>query len=557
MLLLAACGGGGSPGDIHPGTTPAPVAGEPNAFLLFPNPQVQPDGSLQTNTPAYAQAYYAAIDPNNAKDTLAKWKAANGFDTSTGTQVTAVFGDSRDLGFGRRMTARQNPDGTLAFCRRELPGKDGREPTTFLRSTSKLRSCATRSRWCTSLVSSSAPVPRAERSFAKFFNFNVVTGVRENLVDIDGRGDKAMPGPCITCHGGRADALTPPDAVGQAALQPAAERGIADPRRHAGAAAAVRGRQLPVLHDAWLHASGAGGRPQDDEQDDPVLVSACPRRRRFRKTPADAGERRRVAGYGRRAGQVVLWRRWPAQSDLRGRQRAGVMDGGGTDVAVHDGDRARVPPVSHHARNGHAVGHRFHDVREIPAVCGADFCDRRQPRQHAAGEARVRRVPRLARRSRRWRISSAAKASPRATRAGMRCGPAVRSQIPDRIACSGRAPRGCPAPTACSRTPMPGRSCRFRTGRSPAGATLTDANTAQPTFNAASDGTYVLSLVVGNDSAPKRAEIADAGGEQCVDPGARAPSASPTSRRSCRTGPDVHGLPQSRQPAARADLFHQ
>ena len=45
VLLLAACGGGGSPGDIHPGTNPAPVAGEPNAFLLFPNPQVQPDGS--------------------------------------------------------------------------------------------------------------------------------------------------------------------------------------------------------------------------------------------------------------------------------------------------------------------------------------------------------------------------------------------------------------------------------------------------------------------------------------------------------------------------------
>ena len=114
-LLLASCGGGGSPGDVHPGTDPVPVAGEPNAFLLFPNPQVQPDGSLQTDTPAYAEAYYAAIDPNNTKDTLAKWKAANGFDTGTGTQVTAVFGDSRDLGYGRRMTARQNPDGTLAF----------------------------------------------------------------------------------------------------------------------------------------------------------------------------------------------------------------------------------------------------------------------------------------------------------------------------------------------------------------------------------------------------------------------------------------------------------
>ena len=113
--MLAACGGGGSPGDVHPGTDPAIVQGEPNAFLLFPNPQVQPDGSLQTTSAAYAQAYYAAIDPNNAKDTLAKWKAANGFDTGTGTQVTVVFGDVRDLGFGRRITARQNVDGTLAF----------------------------------------------------------------------------------------------------------------------------------------------------------------------------------------------------------------------------------------------------------------------------------------------------------------------------------------------------------------------------------------------------------------------------------------------------------
>ena len=71
-LVLGACGGGGSSNDVHPGANPPIVPGEPNAFLLFPNPQVQPDGSLQTDTLAYAQAYYAAIDPNNAKDTLAK-----------------------------------------------------------------------------------------------------------------------------------------------------------------------------------------------------------------------------------------------------------------------------------------------------------------------------------------------------------------------------------------------------------------------------------------------------------------------------------------------------
>ena len=93
-FVLAACGGGGGSGDVHPGTDPAIVPGEPNAFLIFPNPQVQPDGSLQTTSPAYAQAYYAAIDPNNAKDTLAKWRAANGFDSGTGTEVTVVWGEA-------------------------------------------------------------------------------------------------------------------------------------------------------------------------------------------------------------------------------------------------------------------------------------------------------------------------------------------------------------------------------------------------------------------------------------------------------------------------------
>ena len=213
VLVLAACGGGGSPGDVHPGAETPVVPGEPNAFLLFPNPQVQPDGSLQTNTPAYAQAYYAAIDPNNTKDTLAKWKAANGFDTGTGTQVTAVFGDVRDLGFGRRITARQNVDGTLAFLTENYLVKTG---TAYAFSPINLEAAIVRDPNALVYVAGIefSPGPTGGASFAKFYNFNVTTGVRENTVDIDGRGDKAMPGPCIVCHGGRADALTPPDASG-------------------------------------------------------------------------------------------------------------------------------------------------------------------------------------------------------------------------------------------------------------------------------------------------------------------------------------------------------
>jgi mono/diheme cytochrome c family protein len=49
--------------------------------------------------------------------------------------------------------------------------------------------------------------------FAKFYSFDPVTGARQASVDLDGHGLKAMPGPCITCHGGRGDPLTPPSAA--------------------------------------------------------------------------------------------------------------------------------------------------------------------------------------------------------------------------------------------------------------------------------------------------------------------------------------------------------
>ena len=215
-LVLSSCGGGGdNAGDIRPANAPPPVAASgPDGFLLFPNPQKQADGSLQTDTAAYTQAYYAAIDPTNAKDTLAKWKAANGFDTGAGTQAGVVFGDKRDLGYGRRMTARQNADGTLAFLVENylVEAAAGYTYTSFNLDAAVARDSR-------HLIGVNAiefsPGPAGGTSFAKFFNFNATTGARELAVDLDGRGPKAMPGPCISCHGGRADALTPPDGTGK------------------------------------------------------------------------------------------------------------------------------------------------------------------------------------------------------------------------------------------------------------------------------------------------------------------------------------------------------
>ena len=105
------------------GDQPAPSTAPQglNRFLLFPNPITAASGGFETNTTAYATAYYAAIDPSNNKDTIDKWKSANNFGSGTGTEKLAVFRDAKDLGYGRRMTGRQNADGSIAF--KPLPSR--------------------------------------------------------------------------------------------------------------------------------------------------------------------------------------------------------------------------------------------------------------------------------------------------------------------------------------------------------------------------------------------------------------------------------------------------
>lgn len=212
-LLLSACGGGDNPNDINPAAPPTAAVVGPDSFLIFPNPQVQADGSLQTTAVAYADAYYRAIDPLNERTTLAAWKAKNLFDSGTGTQVQVVFGDTRDLGYGRRMTARRNADGTLAFFVENYLVTAGPE---YAYSPLNLQAAVVRdTRWLIGINAIEfSPGPGGGASFPKFYNFSATTGARNTVVDLDGRGDKAMPGPCTTCHGGRGDPLTPPDGTG-------------------------------------------------------------------------------------------------------------------------------------------------------------------------------------------------------------------------------------------------------------------------------------------------------------------------------------------------------
>jgi len=208
-LALGACGQDNTGDAPPPGGTTFSGA----TFLIFPNPQLQADGTIQTDTAGYAQAYYRAIDPNNNKDTLAKWKMANGFDGPMGTQVSVVFGDRRDLGYGRRMVMRRNIDCTVAaYVENYLVSS----VVDYSFSTLNLEAAVQRVlKWHVSTNAIEySPGPAGVVPFLKFYQFDATTGNRNMAVDLDGRGDKAMPGPCISCHGGRADALTPPGAGG-------------------------------------------------------------------------------------------------------------------------------------------------------------------------------------------------------------------------------------------------------------------------------------------------------------------------------------------------------
>ena len=219
IAALAGCGGGGgfsSSGDVYPAEKPALVAvSGPDSFLLFPNPQRQADGSLQVGSLAYATAYYEAIDPNNERDTLAKFKARNGLGLGSvggAIEENVIVGDMRDLGYGRKMTARQNADGSLAFVVDNfLVGGYGAYSPFNLEA-----AIVGANQWHlgTNGIEFS-PGPGGTIKFAKFYTFDPVTGARLMMGNLDGRGSKALPTVCISCHGGRGDPLTPPDSTGK------------------------------------------------------------------------------------------------------------------------------------------------------------------------------------------------------------------------------------------------------------------------------------------------------------------------------------------------------
>jgi len=179
----------------------------------------------RTNDASYAQAYYATIDPDGTRETLDEWKQANAFGTSFAGVTHVIFRDTKDLGYGRDMYFHSKLDGTYAFYVNnfvitDLPGVTY-GPLNLAAAINQIE----RYHIGTNAIEY-GPIDADGDSnfddvngdgtfdeadyFPRFYNFSSTPPYeRRDTVDLDGKGEKAMPVPCIVCHGGRADALLP------------------------------------------------------------------------------------------------------------------------------------------------------------------------------------------------------------------------------------------------------------------------------------------------------------------------------------------------------------
>ncbi len=186
------------------GTVPA----DPDTFLTFLEKHAPEDA-------VSASAYYAAVDPDNKKTTYADWLKETGFISNTldyqSTGDFAYNADSivvhqnvADLGFIRRVSTR---------CE---PGCDDPNPNIYsvIENYPSFDDAAARTNRLASVTMEWVSAADGSNPSDKFVVFYAYTGADSRnqtnsagdiipfQPNLDGRGEKAIPGLCNTCHGG-------------------------------------------------------------------------------------------------------------------------------------------------------------------------------------------------------------------------------------------------------------------------------------------------------------------------------------------------------------------
>jgi hypothetical protein len=155
--------------------------------------------SFKQNDQSTAERYYSVVDPQNRRGTLQEWWVVNGFDQDGAGGVRAAYLNRNDLGLGRDMHCLQQSDAVACYVT-NYGNPDGSPGNSELAwRADRARAGATVAMEYSAIEGSADPT-----KMVKFFVFRGGTGNAERIdgVDLDGRGEKFVPGLCVVCHGG-------------------------------------------------------------------------------------------------------------------------------------------------------------------------------------------------------------------------------------------------------------------------------------------------------------------------------------------------------------------
>lgn len=133
--------------------------------------------------------------------TFDDWKNHHRFGSGQNAEPAATYINQRDLNLVRRMFATKVSDTQVAFYVCNNPGPEGRTQAE-VNEVIDFGLAGERRVACVAMEWSTAPgVQGGNTPFTKFLTFGP-DGSLIPSVNLDGRGEKYMPGACIACHGG-------------------------------------------------------------------------------------------------------------------------------------------------------------------------------------------------------------------------------------------------------------------------------------------------------------------------------------------------------------------
>ncbi len=186
-----------------------------SSFLLKKAPLPGEPGNVATE--ASAAAYNTAVDPNGLRPTLGAWWGLNGFNPANGSPAPAAgepvtnyartsYLNNNDLGSGRDMHFHKSPTGDLAafvtnysrnvaFDQRAEFADDAADGAASAASNPGATVCMEFK------AVEGSPATRIVKFFVYAGNGNGPAAVKQTKANLDGFGDRFLPGLCINCHG--------------------------------------------------------------------------------------------------------------------------------------------------------------------------------------------------------------------------------------------------------------------------------------------------------------------------------------------------------------------